>query len=64
VRLLPGYRLTNSTFDNGVYALFRHTRMLPHKVRVFVDFLAEALGELEAANRGAQEPLSLPSLRR
>jgi DNA-binding transcriptional LysR family regulator len=53
VRLLPGYRLTNSTFDNGVYALFRHTRMLPHKVRVFVDFLAEALGELEAANRGA-----------
>lgn len=50
VRLLPGYRLTNSTFDNGVYALFRHTRMLPHKVRVFVDFLAEALGEIETAN--------------
>lgn len=49
VRLLPGYRLTNSTFDNGVYALFRHTRMLPQKVRVFVDFLADALGEVEAA---------------
>lgn len=45
VRLLPQYRLTGSTFDNGVYALFRHSRMLPRKVRVFVDFLADALGD-------------------
>ncbi len=59
VRLLPGYRLTNSTFDNGVYALFRHTRMLPQKVRVFVDFLAEALSEVETESRleaGPDEP--------
>jgi len=56
VRLLSGYRLTNSTFDNGVYALFRHTRMLPQKVRVFVDFLAEALGELEAAGEPDTKP--------
>lgn len=48
-RLLPQYRLTNSTFDNGVYALFRHTHMLPQRVRVFVDFLAETLAALEAA---------------
>lgn len=56
VRLLAGYRLTNSTFDNGVYALFRHTRMLPQKVRVFVDFLAEALGEVEAAGESDTHP--------
>lgn len=48
VWLLRDYRMTNSTFDNGVYALFRPTRMLPQKVRVFIDFLAEALGEVEA----------------
>ncbi|HEX7891804.1 MAG TPA: LysR family transcriptional regulator [Ramlibacter sp.] len=49
VRLLPEYRLSGSSFDNGVYALFRHTQMLPKRVRVFVDFLAGALaasGEL------------------
>jgi len=49
VRLLPEYRLTGSTFDNGVYALFRHTHMLPKRVRVFVDFLVEALAASEAA---------------
>jgi len=47
VHLLPGYKLTNTTFDNGVYVLFRDTRMLPQKVRVFIDFLAEAFGEVE-----------------
>ena len=50
VHLLPGYKLTNTTFDNGVYVLFRDTRMLPLKVRVFVDFLADAFGELELVN--------------
>lgn len=46
IRVLQGYRLTNTTFDNGVYALFRDTRMLPHKVRVFIDFMTDALSEI------------------
>ena len=50
VHLLPGYKLTNTTFDNGVYVLFRDTRMLPLKVRVFIDFLAKAFAELDLAD--------------
>jgi len=61
VRLLPGYRMTSITFDNGVYALFRHTKMLPKKVRVFIDFLAEAIGELEAASRRDHDSTSARS---
>ena len=39
-RLLPGYRVTNSTFDEGIYATFLQTDYLPGKIRAFVDFLA------------------------
>ena len=39
-RLLPGYRVTNSTFDEGIYATFLQSDYLPGKVRAFVDFLA------------------------
>ncbi|MDQ8730751.1 LysR family transcriptional regulator [Bradyrhizobium sp. LHD-71] len=41
VRLLPGWRVTNSTFDEGIYATFLQTNYLPEKIRVFLDFLAE-----------------------
>lgn len=40
VRLLPGYRVTNSAFDEGIYASFLQTNYLPEKIRVFLDFLA------------------------
>jgi DNA-binding transcriptional LysR family regulator len=57
VHLLQGYRLTNTTFDNGVYALFRDSRMQPLKVRVFIDFLAEALSRIETRHeRDADRP--------
>lgn len=57
VRLLHGYELTNTTFDHGVYALFRDSRMQPLKVRVFVDFLAEALSRIETRHeRSAERP--------
>ena len=39
-RLLPGYRVTNSTFDEGIFATFLQTNYLPGKIRAFVDFLA------------------------
>jgi DNA-binding transcriptional LysR family regulator len=41
VRLLPGFRVTNSTFDEGIYAAFLQSSYLPEKIRVFVDYMAE-----------------------
>ena len=43
VRLLPGWQVTNSEFDQGIYAVFRQAALLPAKTRAFLDFLAEAL---------------------
>ena len=45
VRLLPGYRITNSSFDEGIYATFLQTNYLPEKIRVFLDFLAANVPE-------------------
>lgn len=42
-QVLPDYRTTNYSFNNGVYAVFRQTRYVPKKVRVFVDFMYERL---------------------
>lgn len=39
VEILPGYRLQGRL----VYVLYRFTRYVPNKVRVFIDFLAERL---------------------
>ncbi|MGJ7575632.1 LysR family transcriptional regulator [Variovorax sp. RB2P76] len=49
VRLLPEHRFAVRAFSNGVYAVFRQSRTLPLKVRAFVDFIAEALREGDAA---------------
>jgi DNA-binding transcriptional LysR family regulator len=42
-RLLPGFRVTNSTFDEGIYATFLQSSYLPEKIRVFVDYMAESV---------------------
>ncbi len=42
-QVLPEYRTTNYTFTNGIYAVFRQTRYVPRKVRVFVDFMVERM---------------------
>jgi DNA-binding transcriptional LysR family regulator len=41
IRLLPGFRVTNSTFDEGIYATFLQSSYLPEKIRVFLDYMAE-----------------------
>lgn len=41
VRLLPDYRISFTSFENGVYAVYSPTRHLPMKARVFIDYLAE-----------------------
>jgi DNA-binding transcriptional LysR family regulator len=45
VRLLPEYRVSHIEFDNGIYAVFQKSRHMSAKVRVFIDFLAQAFEE-------------------
>ena len=40
-QLLPSWRVTNSSFDEGIYATFQQTGYLPGKIRAFLDFMAE-----------------------
>jgi len=49
-QLLPFCEMSNSVFDNGVFAVFRSSQLLPQKVRHFVDFLSEAF-ESESRSR-------------
>ncbi|PZW37841.1 DNA-binding transcriptional LysR family regulator [Humitalea rosea] len=42
-RLLPQWEVTPTTFDHGIYAVYHRTRHVPPKIRVFVDYLVQAL---------------------
>src|SRR5690554_6903930 len=39
VRLLPEYRVTNTTFEEGIYTTIIDTPLVPTKIRVFLDFI-------------------------
>jgi hypothetical protein len=41
VRLLPGIRISNATFEEGMYATILDTTMVPTKIRLFLDFVSE-----------------------
>lgn len=41
VRMLPDYRVTNTTFEEGMYATILDTAMIPAKIRLFLDFVAD-----------------------
>lgn len=41
VHLMPDYRVTNTTFDEGIFATILDTPMVPAKIRLFVDFVAD-----------------------
>ena len=41
VRVLPDYRITNKGFDEGMYATILDTPIIPAKIRLFTDFVAE-----------------------
>lgn len=41
VRVLPGVMATNSTFEEGMYATILDTPMVPTKIRLFLDHVAE-----------------------
>ncbi|WP_225028602.1 LysR family transcriptional regulator [Xinfangfangia pollutisoli] len=38
-RVLPGYEVTFSDFENGIYAVFQRSSGVPSKIRHFLDFL-------------------------
>lgn len=40
VRLCPDYQVTNTTFEEGMYATILDTAMIPVKIRLFLDFVA------------------------
>ena len=42
-RLMPDFQVTNSSFDEGIYATFLQSSYLPEKIRVFVDYMAESV---------------------
>lgn len=41
VRLLPDYQITNTTFEEGMFATVLDTSPLPAKIRLFLDFVAD-----------------------
>lgn len=41
VRVLDGYRISNKGFDEGMYATILDTPIIPAKIRLFLDFVAE-----------------------
>ncbi|PZW51083.1 LysR family transcriptional regulator [Humitalea rosea] len=56
IRLFPEHRASHMEFENGVYAVYLDSRRMPTKLRVFLDFLAEAfrtrLGPIDPPPRG------------
>ncbi|MCP2517684.1 LysR substrate-binding domain-containing protein [Achromobacter mucicolens] len=47
VRLCPDYRVTNTTFEEGMYATILDTAMIPVKIRLFLDFVASHVSGAE-----------------
>ncbi|HWK66865.1 MAG TPA: LysR substrate-binding domain-containing protein [Rhizobiaceae bacterium] len=48
VRVLKDFQVTNTTFDEGMYATYLEVAHVPEKIRVFVDFVAEGLKPIVA----------------
>lgn len=47
VRLLPQERVSNTTFEEGMYATIVDTPVVPAKIRVFLDYVAERVSGSE-----------------
>jgi DNA-binding transcriptional LysR family regulator len=55
--VLPAYSIA----DTGIYAVMPQRRLVPLRVRAFVDFLAEQFGELPPWERGLAGSSALPA---
>ena len=58
VRLMPEYRVTNTTFEEGMFATILDSAMIPAKIRLFLDFVAERVAGKEL-RFSAYRPASL-----
>lgn len=47
VRQLPEYRISNKGFDEGMYATILDTPIIPAKIRLFMDFVADHVAGTE-----------------
>jgi DNA-binding transcriptional LysR family regulator len=47
VRLLPDFRISNKSFEEGMFATILDTPIIPAKIRLFIDFVAENVGGTE-----------------
>ncbi|MEX3939890.1 LysR family transcriptional regulator [Paraburkholderia sp. BR10937] len=47
VRLLPEYQVTNSSFEDGMYATIVDSPAIPAKIRLFMDFVASRVSGSE-----------------
>lgn len=57
VRVLGEYRVTNTTFEEGIFASFLETIQLPLKLRVYMDFVADSwAGRSASASRPEATP--------
>lgn len=41
IRVMSDYRITNKGFEEGMYATILDTAIIPAKVRLFLDFVAD-----------------------
>lgn len=65
VRVLDGYRISNKGFDEGMYATILDTPIIPAKIRLFLDFVAEHVAgpELRFSAHGKPAGLDVAPLR-
>ncbi len=61
VRLLPEYRISNKGFDEGMYATILDTPIVPAKIRLFMDFVAEHVAGTELRFSAHGKPAGLAS---
>jgi DNA-binding transcriptional LysR family regulator len=45
VRLFDDFRISYAAFENGIYAVYKPSRYMSAKVRVFIDFLVAVCKE-------------------
>jgi len=62
VRVLEDYRITNTNFDQGMYATITDTPIIPAKIRLFLDFVAEHVAgpELRFSAHGKAAGMTAP----
>lgn len=61
VRLLPDYRVTNTSFEEGMYATILDTPLVPTKIRLFLDFVASRVSGSSSRFAAAQWAVTGPA---